>query len=512
MKKHTLRNTVFGFAFALGLNAPAIAATSPTLQKATSDQLQTLLSLQSRQTLAVFSNHAPPRTPRNTFDRLFMWNDVALDTTAIDHTPVQPGETRVFGEQFGPHRTSRALAIVQIAAFEAVNAVAQNYQSYAHVAPVNGDVSVDYAIAQASHDALVYLYPSQQPRLDAILAADVAHIGGDAKGLAAGKALGIAAAQAIVALRSADGSQYVEPIVGGPFTPIGGIGHWSPDPVSNSNVYLGAYWGAVKPFTLTAGSQFRAPPPPALTDPAYTKAFKAVSALGGDPAFGTPTIRTKQQTFEGIFWTYDGTPSLCAPPRMYNQVARALVLQRGMNSVPEAARMLALINTALADAGISAWETKWHYQFWRPVTAIRSPDQGGNPNTKSNPTWYPLGGQATNSHGPNFTPPFPAYVSGHATFGGALFEILRHYYPDKTPFTFISDEYNGTNRSDTGQLMPFRPMNYSSLTDAEYQNAESRIYIGVHWQFDADQGIAEGHRVADWVWDHAFQPVKAHID
>ena len=507
MRRHHLLSVSFT-ALALLNSAAPVARAATTLEPASSSELQTLLAVPSRQMHVVFANHAPPRIPSNTFDRLFMWNEVALDTTAIDHTPVQPGEQRVFGEQFGPHRSSRAMAIVHIAMFEAENAITQHYQSYAHVAPVTGDVSTDYAIAQAAHDALVYLYPSQTARLDAILALDAARMPGDATSLAAGRTLGQAAAAAIIALRSADGSQYVEPVVGGPFTPIGGVGHWSPDPVSNLQLYLGAYWGAVTPFTMASGDQFRAPPPPALTDPAYTKAFNQVEKLGGDPHFGTPTSRTHKQGFEGVFWSYDGTPALCAPPRLYNQIARAIVLQKGMNSVSEAGRMLALINTAMADAAISAWNTKWFYQFWRPVTAIRSADQGGNTRVNPDPTWYPLGASATNTRGPNFTPPFPAYVSGHATIGGALFQILRHYYPDTTPFAFTSDEYNGLNTGDDGKLRPLHPLNFASFTEAETQNAESRIYLGVHWQFDADQGVIEGHKVADWVWANAFRPVK----
>ena len=151
--------------------------------------------------------------------------------------------------------------------FEAENAITQRYQSYAHLAPVTGDVSLDYAMAQAAHDALVYLYPSQTERLDAILAVDVARIPGTPAALAAGRALGMAAAQALIALRQSDGSQVPEPVVGGPFTPIGGVGHWSPDPISNLTVYLGAYWGQVTPFTLASGSQFRAPPPPRADRP-----------------------------------------------------------------------------------------------------------------------------------------------------------------------------------------------------------------------------------------------------
>ncbi len=503
-------STVRAAAIAAVLAAvPAFPSAQETnLEQASSSEIQHLLQIQEKQTAVLFDNQAPPRIPINAFDRLFMWNEIALDTTAIDHTPVQPGQNRVFGEQYGPARSSRAMAIVHIAMFEAVNAETRKYESYTGLKPASSRASLDSAIAQAGHDALAYLYPSQALRLDAILASDMAHIAGSPANLQAGRALGQAAAKSITTLRDSDGAQVPDPSIGGPFTPIGGVGHWSPDPVSKLTVYLGAYWGQVKPFTLAAGDQFRAPAPPALTDPAYIAAFQQVKTLGGDPRFGTATTRTADQTIEAIFWSYDGTPALCAPPRLYNQVARAVALQHGLRNVSDAARMLALINTAMADAAIAAWDSKWHYQFWRPVTAIRSTDQGGNTQVKPDPTWYPLGGQATNTRGPNFTPPFPAYVSGHATIGGALFQILRHYYPDATSFVFISDEWNGLNKDISGNTRPLRPLEFSSFTEAEQQNAESRIWLGVHWQFDADQGIIMGNKVGDWVWGHAFQPAK----
>ncbi|MBV8632842.1 MAG: vanadium-dependent haloperoxidase [Silvibacterium sp.] len=480
----------------------------PTLSPANSAELQRLLQVQESATVVPFSNETPPRVPADAFDRLFMWNEIALDTTAIDHTPVQPGEHRKFGEQFGPGRASRAMAIVHIAMFEAVNAMLRRYESYTGLPQSKGgNAMLNYAIAQSAHDALVFLYPSQQERLDSILQLDASHIKGSVSQLDAGRSLGIAAAKSISDLRSGDGSEVPDPRVGGEYKLIGGTGYWSPDPVSGLTLYLGAYWGSVKPFTLRSGDQFRAPAPPALTDPAYTSAFDQVKRLGGDPRFGTPTDRTRGETLEGIFWSYDGTPGLCAPPRLYNQIARALVFEHGMNTLPEAARMLAMINTAMADAGIAAWETKWYYQYWRPVTAIRSLDQGGNSDVAPDPNWYPLGAQATNTHGPNFTPPFPAYVSGHATIGGALFQILRHYYPDKTSFVFISDEWNGLNKDVSGQTRPLRPLRFHSLTEAERQNAESRVYLGVHWQFDSDAGIVMGNQVADWVWGHAFRPI-----
>ena len=488
--------------------ATASAQTSSNLSAADSAELQKLLRVQEQSSSVQFSNHKPPRVPADSFDRLFMWNEIALDTTAIDHTPTQPGELRIFGEQYGPARASRAMAIVHIAMFEAENAVTQKYRSYTGLAPVYGNVSVDYAIAQAAHDALVFLYPSQSGRLDDLLNLDAVRIVGSQKSLDKGQKLGAAAALSIDKLRTNDGSQVPDPSLGGPFKPIGGVGHWSQDPISKLNILLGAYWPNVTPFTMTTGDQFRAPPPPALNSKAYSKAFLQEENVGGDPRFGTPTGRTAAETLTGIYWSYDGTPALCAPPRLYNQVARAIVLQQGMSTLPEAGRMLALINTAMADAAISAWDTKWHYQFWRPVTAIRSKDQGGNKEVTADPSWYPLGGQATNTRGPNFSPPFPAYVSGHATIGGALFQIMRHYYPDSTSFTFVSDEWNGLNKDASGKIRPLKPLSFNTFTEAEYQNAESRVYLGVHWQFDADMGIAEGQQVADWTWDHAFQPVK----
>jgi PAP2 superfamily len=486
---------------------PAVGQDQPGLSPASSEELQRLLSVQEGATTTLFESRIPPRTPSNGFDRLLMWNEIALATTAIDHTPIQPGENRVFGEQYGPTRASRAMAIVHIAMFEAVNATSHSYESYTGLPPAKSPVSLDCAIAQSAHDALTYLYPSQSERIDATLKVDVSHILDPPAMLIAGESLGAAAAQSIIELRKQDGSQVPDPREGGDFTPMGGLGHWSPDPVSGVKLYLGAFWGNVRPFTLQTSDQFRAPPPPQLTDQSYTAAFGQLKAFGGDPRFGTPTKRTPAETVEGIFWAYDGTPGLCAPPRLYNQIARAMVLEHGMNTLPEVARMLAMINTAMADAAISAWETKWHYQFWRPVTAIRSMQQGDNRDVVPDPSWYPLGAQATNTHGPNFTPPFPAYVSGHATIGGALFQILRHYYPDRTVLIFVSDEWNGLNKDTDGKIRPLMPLTFASLSEAEKRNAESRIYLGVHWQFDGDQGIIQGNHVADWVWNHAFLPV-----
>ena len=496
-----------------GLPEGAAALAAPSSLSADSErELRELLSGPSSWTTESLFRNQLPRVAADVFERYMLWNEIALDTTAIDHTPLGVGDVRPqWGEQFGPARTSRAMAIVHIAMFEVVNAVTRRFATYAHVEPARDrNLSLDRGIAQAAHDTLASLYPAQKRRLDSLLVQDVGQMRGTVHELAVGESLGARAATAILAMRQADGAQAPDPMVGtGPddFHLTPGPGYWSPDPVSGLLIALGANWGRVTPFVLTSASQYRPPPPPSLQSPAYAAAYHNVMILGGDPAHGTPTQRTDQQTFSGRFWGYDGTPGLCAPVRMYNLIARAVVLQQRVQNVSELARFLALVNTAMADAGIAAWEAKWVYQFWRPVTGIRKGSADLNPETAGDPTWYPLGAPATNTTGPNFTPPFPAYPSGHATFGGTLFELFRAYWPDDTAFTLVSDEYNGLNRDADGALRPYAPQTFSSFSEAEHDNAESRIYNGVHWEFDATSGIELGHDVARFVMEHAFRRI-----
>ena len=190
--------------------------------------------------------------------------------------------------------------------------------------------------------------------------------------------------------------------------------------------------------------------------------------------------------------------------------------QRATNDI-DTARMLALINVAMAEAGIAAWDSKYFYNYWRPVTGIREADAGtgpsglgdNNPGTAGDATYSPLGAPASNLTGPNFTPPFPAYPSGHATFGGALFETLRKIYgTDNIAFTFTSDEFNGETLDNEGNPRPLLPRSFTTLSQAEAENGRSRIYLGIHWQFDADGGISQGRQVADYVYDRVFQPVN----
>jgi hypothetical protein len=442
------------------------------------------------------------------------WNQIAIDASGLDHTPPGPSESRRFGEQLGPGRASRAIAIVQIAVFDVVNAIEGGYESYTDLPRARRDTSLKAAISQAAHDALVALFPSQAEAFHRELAADLRRIQrGSEK--TRGIELGRRAAAAILALRANDGSQHDEPLVDVEYPTHDEPGHWRQDPIGQIPLALGAFWGEVEPFVLPSLEPFLAPPPPPLDSDDYTAAYDEAKRLGGDGVV-TPTERNDEQTFVGIFWAYDGTPSLCAPPRLYNQITLTIAEQRRTDIV-ELARLLALVNVAMADAGIAVWESKYHYDLWRPITGIRESDPGtgptgagdGNDATVGDPDFTPLGAPASNLTGPDFTPPFPAYPSGHAGFGGALFQMLRNFYGrDDIAFTFVSDEWNGVTLDSDGSVRPLLPRHFESLSQAEEENGQSRIYLGIHWSFDKTEGIAQGRRVADYVFENAFRHDK----
>src|SRR6476620_4548730 len=375
--------------------------------------------------------NVPPLVgPRQGLDSLHRWNVIAINASGLYHTPVALGENRVFGEQLGPGRSSRAMAIVHIAMFDALDAVVGGYTSYTGTQAAHGPISVDAALSQAARDTLAAMFPSQTATFDSYLAEDLAAIN-NAQQKANGIDLGQRTAAAILTMRLNDGSQVPDPRVGINYFPSNLPGHWRQDPISLIPLALGAHWGECLPFVLSSTSQFRAPPPPDMTSAAYTAAYNEAKNLGG----ATSTQRTEEQTFIGIFWAYDGTPSLCAPPRLYNQIT-VQIADQGRLSAIQFARLLALVNVAMADSGMTIWESKYHYDLWRPITGIRESDPGtgptglgdGNPDTVGDVNFMPLGAPASNLTGPNFTPPFPAYPSGHAGFGGALFETLRNFY------------------------------------------------------------------------------------
>src|SRR2546427_2219400 len=184
--------------------------------------------------------------PKNALDSIHRWNAIAINASGLDHTPVAPGELRTFGEQLGPTRASRAMAIVHIAIFDSVNAVLGGYQRYAGIQSVKPPVSLDAAVAQAAHDTLAALYPSQAPAFDSLLADDLAQ-GSNKNERANGVSLGQRAASAILALRASDGSQVPEPRFGVDYFPNQMPGDWRQDPISLILIALVAHWADCKP-------------------------------------------------------------------------------------------------------------------------------------------------------------------------------------------------------------------------------------------------------------------------
>jgi hypothetical protein len=496
-----------------------LCAVMTNLPARAADDAKTLQAYPSSQYEALIPPEALAPPPQEAFhaanpaERLRYWNRVAIDASGLDHTPVQPGEIRVFGEQLGPGRASRAIAIVHIAIADAVLAIKGGYRRYTPIPDAPAGTSVDTAIATAAHNTLVRMFPSQAQKFHQLFIADLADAPGTIQQKAKGIAVGTVAAAAILILRANDGSNHPESQMGIHYIPGLDPGDWRQDPISQAPIALGHHWGEVKPFVLASPSQFRVPPFPAMTSAQYTTAYNEVKQLGGDGVV-TPTDRTEEQTQIGIYWAYDGTPSLCAPPRLYNQIATKLT--EGSSDVVRLARMFALVNVAMADAGIAIWESKYFYNIWRPVTGIRESDPGtgpsglgdGNPATLGDPTFSPLGAPASNLQGPDFTPPFPAYPSGHAGFGAALFQTMRRILgTNNVPFIFTSDEFNGVTLDNDGEVRPLLPRSFATLSQAEEENGQSRIYLGIHWSFDKTEGIQQGRKVADYVFNRIYRPL-----
>ncbi len=436
-------------------------------------------------------------------DMVLQWNQHALDAVKNDYNVGQQPD------EGGPTRTSRALAIVQAAIYDAADAVIPMYTPYLVHAHAQPGTSVDAAVAQAAHDTLVALYPQQTATFDAELAASLQGI--PPVMAMKGEQLGQYVASQILADRQNDGSN-INPT----YTPGIYPGQWRPDPLHPSQTALGPGWGYVTPFAVQSGAQFQVPPPPALTSQEYTHGFNQVKSLGGD-GINTPTKRTAEQTIIGNFWAYDGSPQVGTPPREYNQILEIIATDQG-NTLIQNARLFALANMAMADAAISAWFTKYTYNFWRPVAGIRESDPGtgptglgdGNPHTHGDVNWTPLGAPMDNGspNGPNFTPPFPAYTSGHATIGKAMFETVADFYgTDNITFSWMSDEYNGITVDQYGSVRPAITRTYHSLSQAAYENAQSRLYLGIHWPWDRDDGIMQGQEVADYTIQHVLLPL-----
>jgi vanadium chloroperoxidase len=271
------------------------------------------------------------------------------------------------------------------------------------------------------------------------------------------------------------------------------------DPCNSKQPYLGVGYGKTPSFAVT--TWLTLDPPPPKSDARYTDDYEEVYERGGAQNLNT-TKRTPEQTAIGLYWAYDGANKIGTPPRLYNQIVREVAKTQG-NTMEQNARLFVLINCAMGDAGIQAWHWKYCFDLWRPVVGIREDDKSTGPAATADrkitkpcdPFWKPLGAPRSNELKPGFTPPFPAYPSGHATFGAATFEMVRLFYghtntqtEDSLGFTLVSDELNGKTTESDGSVRVLHARKYSSVAEAMYDNSVSRIYLGVHWRFDGTSG------------------------
>ena len=453
-------------------------------------------------------------------DHILYWNGIALEANRRDFSNV-PGTDKPSPEQGGPTLSSRALAIVHLAMYDAHAGVVNKPATLprylaAPPSPASG-ASAAAAVAAAAHACLAALYPRQKPHFDAALE----EAGLAEPGLDEGKSFGLLVATAHLHDRGGDPSAHAAG-----YFPSDAPGRHRADPANPTQGFHAPFYGAgSKCFAVTARHGLLAPP--ALGTAEYEEAFAQVRGRGIAPELmgvlpDKLKKRTVDQTLVGLYWAYDGPRELGTPPRLYNQVVRevamtALSPATGLvNTVDENARLFALVNAAMGDAGILAWDQKYIHDFWRPVLGIREHDASMGPAASTpkdnidndcDQNWLPLGAPASNSYvaaadgkpqlsDRNFTPPFPAYPSGHATFGAAAFQTVRLFYlgtteakkykPDnvfKGPF--VSEELNGVTRDNTGTI---RPRHVRAFRDGVWQmieeNGFSRVWLGVHWSFD----------------------------
>lgn len=434
-------------------------------------------------------------------DPILYWNAVALDANRTDFSNV-PGTDKPSPEQGGPTLSSRALTIVHLAMYDAYAGVIQKAGLPRYLpSPPNPAAGANpmSAVAAAAHVCLTALYPRQKGVFDARLSSAP---GIDGAGSVEGQAFGQAVAAALLLDRAGD------PGAGsGGYVPSLAPGRHRPDPANPLQGFHAPFYGArSKCFGVTTRHELDAPY--ALDTAEYARALKQVRSKGIEPALmGTlpsgSDPRTANETLIGLYWAYDGPREIGTPPRLYNGIVREIAAQRG-NTVEENARLFALVNAALGDAGILAWDQKYRYDFWRPVLGLReipasmgpiAPHPGDRIADDGDPNWLPLGAPASNSSDRNFTPPFPAYPSGHATFGAAALHMVRLFYgvpvgdrgPDNLfPYAFVSEELNGVTRDNAGNVRPRHVRAFpAGLAQMIFENGLSRVYLGVHWFFDA---------------------------
>jgi membrane-associated phospholipid phosphatase len=393
-------------------------------------------------------------------DTVLEWNEVAVEATRV--------------ARLSPNAQTRALAMVHGAVFDAVNGIERDYAPYLVQRHAPRWASEEAAAAAAAHGVLVGLMPAQQATLDAALASSLAAVP-DGRAEDAGVAFGKLVADRMLAERADDGSTDVVTYVPGT-----GPDDWQPTPPAFAPAAL-PQWATVEPFGISSPDQFRADPPPSLDSPEFTQAFDQMKAIGA----ANSTTRTAEQTEIARFWA--GPSGTVQPPGHWNNIARG-VADAQDNSLAQNARMFALLNVGMADALIAAWDSKFEYNFVRPVTAIRNADNDGNPDTAADPAWSPLLG----------TPPHPSYIAAHSTVSAAAATVLAEF--------FGNDAIAFTSSAEIAAGGPVITRSFDGFWDAAREAGASRIYGGIHWSFDNEAGLEAGRSVGQFVADILLRP------
>jgi hypothetical protein len=412
------------------------------------------------------------------------WNASVLDIvrqwTTTSNDPY-PG--RIVPSQ--PPMVARNLAMIHVAMFDAANAVTGQFDGYRVDLNPQLGASESVAAAAAAFEVAKSLYSAVDEIAvwQASLQETLSHVPeGTAKTL--GIELGRSVGQAILADRANDGAK-----ASSTYQPSTNVGEWRrtfPDYLPP----LLPQWPSVRPFALTSGAEFRPEAPPATTSADYASAVDEVMRLGSFQS----TERTEEQTEIALFWADGG--GTATPPGHWNRIATDVTIDKGTDLL-ETARTFALLNIAMADAGIASWDAKYHHDVWRPIDAIRQADQDGNVLTPGDPTWIPL----------LKTPPFPAYTSGHSTFSGAASAVLTQLFGNDVPFKSTSDGHLAAEQ---------RPLDPSQIVTRSFANFEeaaeeaglSRIYGGIHFRFDNTAGLLLGNQVGVSVIDRLLRPTS----
>jgi hypothetical protein len=362
---------------------------------------------------------------------------------------------------------TRSAAIVQAAVFDAVNGIERRYTPV-HVEPAAPrGASRRAAAVQAAYGTLVKLYPLQQTTLDAQREASLDAIASDdavenSESIANGIEWGQTVADAIWAWRLTDG------ITPAPAPFLGGSdpGQWRPTPPAFLSG-AGPQFAYMTTWSILGPSQFRPDGPPGLGSARYATDFDETRSMGSLSS----STRKADQTLAARFWAVSTASSY------WNRVARNLAAERH-TTLSENARLLALLDIAMADAAIACWEAKYHYVAWRPITAIQLIEA----------SWTPL----------LVTPNHPEYPSGHSSFSGAAGAILANYFGENTPFSFDSDVMLGVVRS------------FQNFSAALEEIKEARIFAGIHFRFACDDGQTTGAKVANYVLENSLRPLNGN--